>query len=73
MMEHLIARVRADVEEKRRALVARLTAAARDEVPRDVTVEQSDEGVVLSGWHLAVRGMRDARLRAFAALARMLS
>lgn len=49
---------------------ARAAAAIATEVPADVAVALTDDGIRLTGRNLSIRAMSDGRLRDFAGLMR---
>ena len=52
------------------AAEARAAAAIAAEVPPDVTVALTDDGIALTGRNLSIRAQTDSRLRDFAGLVR---
>jgi hypothetical protein len=63
MFEQLTARVATLAEERRQRRRARVAAALREAAPRGVSVEELEEGVLLSGPGLIRRSITDPALR----------
>jgi hypothetical protein len=63
MFDYLMARVTALAEERRTRRRGRVAAALREAAPRGVSVEEVEEGVMLSGRGLMLRSVTDPALR----------
>jgi predicted transcriptional regulator len=63
MFEELTARVAALAEARRRRRRGIVAAGLREAAPRGVSVEEVEEGVILSGRGLALRSITDPALR----------